>query len=197
MRLSGDWGKLALRRQRLCSWRLPFLSWGRCRCLCTAGTSPARPWPGPVWCASPPPRWEPDTPLGNRTPPAGKKTNTHHMNKSTHTYADQESDNPEENSNGICCKWNLTQWECDNPSNMSILNFTKTKRTEHHFTKRPSMQWGGESENTSLQQHERTVWYMWTANDETCGLKVNLSHCLDDLELDLTGNKCHETQLGG
>lgn len=40
----------------------PFPSWGRCRCLCTAETSPARPWPEPVWCASPPPQWEPGTP---------------------------------------------------------------------------------------------------------------------------------------
>lgn len=49
---------------------LPFPSWGRCRCLCTAETSPARPWPEPAWCASPPPQWEPGTPQGNRTPPA-------------------------------------------------------------------------------------------------------------------------------
>lgn len=52
----------------------PFLSWARCKRPCTAGTSPAQPWQAPAWCASPPPRWAPGTPPGNRTPPARART---------------------------------------------------------------------------------------------------------------------------
>lgn len=64
---------------------VPFLSWERCRLLCIAETSPARPWRGPAWCASPLPPSEPNTPPDNRTPPAGETciTSSNHAHKHT------------------------------------------------------------------------------------------------------------------
>lgn len=79
-------------------WRLPFLSWGRCRCLCTAETSPARPWQEPAWCASPPPPWEPDTPLGSKTPPG----NARHIDEMKLTHVDQDTENWKQCN---CKKW--------------------------------------------------------------------------------------------
>lgn len=95
---------------------LPFLSSGRCRCLCTAETSPAQPWPEPVWCASPPPPWEPGTPLGNRTPPVGQ----HQINNLNLTYADQDkpSNGAAARTDGICYRGdrhhvNVAKWRLE------------------------------------------------------------------------------------
>lgn len=82
---------------KLLFWFLPFLSWGRCRSLCIAETSPAPPWPAPVGCASPPPPLKPDTPPGNRTPPGRKHSSReekYKTKKTPFTFTAQWLENP-------------------------------------------------------------------------------------------------------
>lgn len=103
---------------------LPFLSWERCKCLCIAETSPARPWPEPAWCASLPPPSEPDTPLGSRTPP-GRDTITlyQHIQPNIQSNMDQREKYAEWQQNHVTGHTPNMQDSCEGENTKPLLKW--------------------------------------------------------------------------